>query len=64
MIDFLFFFVITKKKREGVCKGCEKRERRKVKKEKPKVQIGKGNHKIDKKDKKDKSISKRKEKSK
>ena len=45
-------------------KDVKKRERRKVKKEKPKVQIGKGNHKIDKKDKKDKSISKRKEKSK
>ena len=28
MIDFLFFFVITKreiKKGEGVCKGCEKK---------------------------------------
>ena len=25
MIDFLFFFVIRKKKGEGVCKGCEKK---------------------------------------
>ena len=41
-------------------KDVKKRERRKVKKEKPKVQIGKGNHKIDKKDKRIKAYQKEK----
>ena len=28
MIDFLLFLVITKKKGEGVCKGCEKKRKK------------------------------------